>query len=193
MDPPPSGIEGAEAAAESAPAASPPRQLVIGRIVGVYGVRGWVRIQSFTEPEENLLAYEQCSIGRGEGWTPLRLDAGHCHGRGLVAHIEGIDDREQALALKGSDIAILAQTLPALQQGEYYWHQLEGLAVHGAGALLGRVDHLMATGANDVLVVRACEGSIDQRERLIPWLPGDVVRSVDLAGGRIEVAWDPEF
>ena len=170
-----------------------PRRLVIGRIVGVYGVRGWVRIQSFTEPEENLLDYGNCIIGRDGGLTPLRIDAGHRHGRGLVAHIEGVDDRDRAAALKGSDISIPATNLPELQQSEYYWHQLEGLAVYNAGALLGRVDHLMATGANDVLVVRACEGSIDRRERLIPWLQGDVVRSVDLAAGRVEVAWDPEF
>jgi 16S rRNA processing protein RimM len=91
-----------------------------------------------------------------------------------------------------------ADRLPALAEGEYYWHQLEGLEVwcgasEGDGqVLLGTVDHLIETGANDVLVVRASPGSMDQRERLIPYLPGDVVTGVDLAAGRMEVNWFPE-
>ena len=111
----------------------------------------------------------------------------------MVAHIEGIDDRSLAESLKGSEIAVPAEQLPGLAQGEFYWHQLEGLEVHSDEHLLGRVSHLMETGANDVLVVKACEGSIDQQERLIPWVKGDVVKAVDLDAQRIQVEWDPEF
>ncbi len=91
------------------------------------------------------------------------------------------------------EIVQLLGKLPALAQGEYYWHQLEGLSVVAAGEMLGQVDHLLATGANDVLVVKPCDGSRDDRERLIPWLLESVVMNVDLCEGRIEVDWDPEF
>ena len=83
--------------------------------------------------------------------------------------------------------------LPALGQGEYYWHQLQGLRVESRGSCLGQVDHLLETGANDVLVVKPCEGSIDSRERLVPWVQGQYVIAVDLEAGVIEVDWDPEF
>lgn len=166
---------------------------MIGRIVGVYGIKGWVRIHSYTEPEENLLGYNDCSIGREGSWKPVSFDAGKHHGKGIIAHIEGLDDRSGAEALKGSEISIPAGALPELEQGEFYWRELEGLAVYSQGSLLGCVAHLLETGANDVLVVRSCEGSIDQRERLIPWLRDSVVRSVDLGAQRIEVDWDLEF
>jgi 16S rRNA processing protein RimM len=167
--------------------------LVIGRIRGVYGVRGWVKIHSYTEPMENLLQYGNCRIRRRQGWEAVIIDAGKLHGKGLVAHIKGIDDREQAAALQDCDIAISPGELPELGREEYYWRQLQGLAVFCGDELLGRVDHLLDTGANDVLVVRPCEGSRDGRERLIPWLRETVVRRVDLAAGSMEVDWDPEF
>ena len=105
----------------------------------------------------------------------------------------GVDDRTLAESYKGLDVVIARSALPALPEGEYYWRDLQGLQVwchEGEGrVLLGRVDHLIETGANDVLVVAACEGSIDERERLIPYLPGDSVTGVDLASGVIEVDW----
>ena len=115
------------------------------------------------------------------------------HGKGLVGHVAGVDDRTAAESLKGCEIAIAAQALPVLPEEEYYWHQLEGLSVISGEMLLGRVDHLMETGANDVVVVKPCEGSIDQRERVIPWLLGSVVLQVDLAQQTMTVEWDAEF
>jgi 16S rRNA processing protein RimM len=167
--------------------------LVIGRIGGVFGIKGWLKILSYTEPMENLLQYENCQIKRRSGWGAIVIDEGRLHGKGVVAHIKGVDDRNQAEELKGCEIAIPLAELPELAGEEYYWHQLEGLSVYSGDELLGRVDHLIDTGANDVLVVKPCEGSRDQRERLIPWLREDVVRRVELASARIEVDWDPEF
>ena len=111
----------------------------------------------------------------------------------MIAHLKGVDDRSQAEELKGLEISVPRAELPELTEDEFYWHQLEGLSVYAGDCLLGQVDHLLETGANDVLVVRACEGSLDKRERLVPWLRGDVVKGVDLAGSRIDVEWDPEF
>lgn len=167
--------------------------VVIGRIEGVYGVGGWVRIRSYTEPEENLLGYGNCKVRRREDWRDIAIDAGRRHGKGLIAHIAGVDDRTTAESLRGSDIAVEVGELPPLGGDEYYWYQLEGLSVRCAGGLLGRVNRLMKTGSNDVLVVEPCRGSRDRRERLIPWLRDSVVMSVDLDAGAIEVDWDPEF
>ena len=167
--------------------------LVIGRIGGVYGVRGWVRIHSYTEPMENLLGYEDFKIRRRGQWQPIVIDAGKRHGKGLIAHLEGVDDRSAAEKLRGSEIGVPRSILPELGEGDYYWHQLEGAEVWAAGELLGRIDHLLETGSNDVMVVRPCEGSRDDRERLVPWLPDSVVENIDTEAGRIEVNWDPEF
>ncbi len=168
-------------------------ELIVGRICGVYGIKGWVRIHSFTEPLDNLFGYRDWKIRRGDSWQAIEIDSGREHGKGLIAHIVGIDDRSAAELLNGCDIAVPRAQLPALEQGEYYWHQLEGLAVIAAGQCLGKVAHLLETGANDVLVIKPCEGSIDSRERLIPWVKGQYIKQVDLEAATIEVDWDPEF
>jgi 16S rRNA processing protein RimM len=171
--------------------------LVVGRISGCYGIKGWVKIHSFTEPAENFLAFDNFSLKRRSGLESIEFESGRRHGKGLVAHIKGVDDRNQAEFYKGLEIVVDKAQLPALEVGEYYWQQLQGLQVwcrcNGEdtreGVLLGIVDYLIETGANDVLVLRACEGSIDKLERLIPYLLGDVVTRVDLDEGRMEVDW----
>ena len=104
-----------------------------------------------------------------------------------------MDDRDAAAQLKGSEIAISRAQLPALEEGDYYWHQLEGLSVYCGEELLGKIDHMLETGANDVMVVKPSEDSRDSQERLIPWLQGSVVTSVDVPGSRVGVDWDLEF
>jgi 16S rRNA processing protein RimM len=107
----------------------------------------------------------------------------------MVAQLPGVDDRDQAAALIGTDIHVAREQLPPPAKGEYYWVDLEGLEVVTTDNVeLGRVSHLFATGANDVVVVR--DGT---RERLIPFVQGSYVRSVDLSAGRMVVDWDPEF
>ncbi len=172
--------------------------VIVGRITTVYGVKGWVKIHSYTEPMDNILGFEAWHLWRNGTWQPVNIAGAKRHQKGLIAALEGVTDREQARAYCQCDIAVPSSEMPALDNGEYYWHQLEGLAVYapdeqGQPQRLGRVDHLMETGANDVLVVRPDRGSVDDRERLIPWLPDQVVRSVDLDGGRIDVDWDIAF
>ena len=172
-------------------------QLVIGRISGSYGIKGWVKIHSYTDPVENFLAYDGFKLKRRSGLERVEFDSTRRQGKGLVAHIKGVDDRTAAEAYKGLEIVVGEEQLPALPVGEFYWQQLQGLQVwcqnrddsEAPAALLGTVDHLIETGANDVLVVQACEGSIDKQERLIPYLLEDVVSQVDLEAGRIEVDW----
>ena len=183
---------------------APSDPLIIGKIVGCFGIKGWVKIHSYTDPIENFLEFDGWTINRprSQRKEPLEFDAGHRQGKSLVAHIKGVDDRTEAEAYKGLEVTVAAGELPELQSGEFYWRQLQGLQVwcrdgsspHGTEAvLLGTVDYLIETGANDVLVVKGCEGSYDQNERLIPYLPDDVVAQVDLEKGVIEVNWYLDF
>ena len=169
----------------------------VGRITSVFGVQGWVKIHSFTEPGDNLFEYAPWWLKTAHGVKQVEIDAYRPHGKGFVAHVKGVDDREQAALITAVDIAVERSELPALEQGEYYWHQLEGLAVFtrvaGNVQRLGCVAKLMETGANDVLVVAPDRDSIDDRERLIPYVPEQFVLAIDLEAGSLEVDWDPEF
>ena len=170
--------------------------LAIGRIVDVYGLKGWVKIRSFTEPETNFLNYSHCFYQDGKQWKPLKLEHGKIHGKGLVVKFAGFDDRTAAEALLKLDLVVKSSELPALDAGEYYWHQLEKLDVYAVSETeekwLGRIDHLLETGSNDVLVVKPCEGSIDKRERLLPYRP-EVVVKVDIPSKKMLVDWDIDF
>ena len=164
------------------------RMVRVGRISGLYGVRGWLRIHSFTDPRENIIAYRPWYLNQAGAWRSVQVEAGRRQGKGVVAKLAGCNDRDSAATLVGNDIGICRDQLPTAETGEYYWGDLIGLRVRTvAGVELGTVDHLMETGANDVLVVRG------DRERLIPFVRGSVVRKVDLQQGCIEVDWDPQF
>lgn len=158
--------------------------VVLGRVTGLYGVRGWVKVFSETEPRENILRYAPWYVG-----DELREVAeGRRHGKGLVARLEGCGDRDAAAALIGREIAIRRDQLPPPSPNEFYWADLEGLAVRTLdGQSLGAVSHLFATGANDVLVVRG------DRERLLPFVWEQVIHEVDFDARLIRVDWDPEF
>lgn len=164
------------------------RRVILGKVGGLYGVRGWVKLWSFTDPVENLLEYREVELGREGNWRPARLAEGRRQGQALVARFEGCADRDEAASLVGAELAVMRDRLPAPETGEYYWADLVGLEViTTTGVVLGRIEQMMATGANDVMVVKG------DRERLLPFLPGRCVNEVDLAGGRVVVDWDPEF
>ena len=164
-----------------------------GKIGGCYGVKGWVKIRSFTDPQENLLDYENLFIKNDNAIEPLTFDRGCIHGKGLIAHIDGVDDRERADQFRGKEILLDVSSLPELEEGDYYWRQLIGLQVWCLCSdrllLIGILDHLLDTGANDVLVVTPCEGSVDLVERLIPYKLGDIVKRIDLVAGVMEIDW----
>ncbi len=167
---------------------SAPEIVVMGRVSGVFGVRGWVRVFSHTVPRSNILEYSHWYLGRAGGWAAHRLSEGQVHGKGILAKLEGCSSRDQAADLVGCDIGVSRAELPDLPQDEFYWADLQGLRVETTdGVELGRIDHLFATGANDVMVVRG------ERERLIPFLWQRVVRKVDLSAGLLVVDWDRDF
>ena len=170
--------------------------LTAGKITGCYGIKGWVKIHSYTDPEENLFRFGQWQLKRRGSLETVEFDEWKRHGKGMIAHIAGVDDRTLAESFKGLEIVVEADRLPALEEGDFYWHQLQGLQVWGREpetsddrVLLGSVDYLIETGANDVLVVKANADSIDDRERLVPYLPGDTIVRVSLEEGVIEVDW----
>jgi len=163
--------------------------VLLGRVVGVHGVRGELKLESYTEPRTQIFRYQPWLMRSAAGEKTIEGCRGRAQGKGLVAELPGVSDRDAAVALHGAEIWVRRSALPAPKPGEYYWSDLEGLEVVTVeGVSLGRVSHLIATGANDVLIVR--EG---ERERLIPFLVGQFVTSVDLEGGRLTVDWDPEF
>jgi 16S rRNA processing protein RimM len=162
--------------------------IIMGRISGLFGVRGWVKIYSYTSPKEGILGYRVWHLKRQGNWRHYSVAAGHRQGKGVVAQLEGYNDRDQAAELIDSDIAVSRDQLPTLPAGEYYWADLEGLSVVTLeGIELGRVSHLFETGANDVLVVKG------DRERLIPYTLGEAVQEIDLEAARMVVDWDPDF
>lgn len=176
--------------------AGPGDYVVIAKITTVYGVKGWVKVHSFTDPLDNFLNHSRCFYRRGKEWKALEIVTSQRHGKGIVAQLAGVDDRDAAREFCGVELAIASDALPSLEEGEYYWHQLIGLKVYthqGGMQLLGEVSDLMETGANDVLVVKACQGSIDKQQRLVPYLPGQFVERIDLQAGEMLVDWDPAF
>ena len=125
----------------------------------------------------------------------VEIDAWKRQGDGLIAHLQGVDDRDIARDWCHRDISVAKATIPKLEEKEFYWYQLEKLSVycHDQQVLkLGLVTTLLETGANDVLIVQGDSDSIDKRERLIPYTQ-DYVLNVDLDAMRIDVAWDPDF
>ena len=168
--------------------------VVLGCLTSPYGVKGWLKVYSYTSPIEGIFEHAEWVLSKRGERRACKLSQGRPHGKGLVASLEGISSRELAEQWAGADILLPKQALPALAPGDYYWYQLEGLQVETLdGECLGQVNYLFETGANDVLVIRPSEASLDERERLLPFLPDDVIRQVDLDAGRMIVDWDPEF
>jgi len=168
--------------------------VVMGRIVGAFGIKGWVKIQTFTQSPDSLIQYPVWWLSgaeawqeNAEAWQENEVEEAAVHGGLIIAKLSGIEDRNAAELLKGREVGVPRSALPATRPGEYYWAELIGLSVTNLqGVPLGRVSKLLETAAQQVLQV---EG---ERERLIPFIESVVV-SVDLAGGLLVVDWDADF
>ena len=162
--------------------------LVVGRIASPFGVRGWLRINAFTAVAESLLEYSPWYLKVKGQWQAVEPLAGRHHGKGLVVQFKDCHDRDAAAALTGTDIGIYRSQLPPVEADEYYWSDLMGMQVITKDdQVLGVVDHLLETGANDVIVVKG------EQEHLVPYIKGQVVKSVDLEARIIRVEWDPDY
>ena len=169
---------------------SPGRRILVGRVVGAFGVRGEVKLESWTEPRSAIFGYRPWILRDPRGVERELMGVrGRQVGKGLSAEIPGVEDRDGADAMRGIEIYVPRSALPKLAEGEFYWSDLEGLAVQTVeGAPLGNVSHLFSTGANDVLVTATAD-----REWMIPFVRPQYVTEIDLTAGRITVDWDPEF
>ncbi len=162
--------------------------LVMGHLAGPYGVKGWLRVAPCTRELTALLEYSPWYLYRKGEWQPVELLQGKPHGKGLVVQLAECNNREQAAALSGTKIGVYRSELPDTAADEYYWSDLVGLRViNSDGSLLGTVDHLIETGANDVLVVRG------EQEYLVPFITGQVIKSVDIGQQLIRVDWDTDY
>ena len=167
-------------------------QVLLGRINAAHGLKGWVKVFSYTDPIEQILSYSPWTLRRKSVEEEVEIAESRRQGKGIVVRLDGVEDRDQAEALIGNEIWVAG--LPDLTDGEYYWHQLQGLTVtNTADEILGAVDQIVETGANDVMVVAPNEASIDDQERLIPFVEGKIVREVDLQNQKIVVDWQADY
>ncbi len=170
------------------------QRLVLGRVAGVFGIKGWVRVQSFTRPVENLLDYSRWWMVHQGKEIEMEMVEGRIHGTGLVAQIARVgeapvEDRDIAASLIGAEIQVSRDELPEPEEGHYYWADLVGVTVRNEeGVELGQVDHLTSNGAQDVLVLK--QGEV---ERLIPFVKGPIIKSVDLVQSLIVADWQPDY
>lgn len=165
--------------------------LVVGNIGAPFGVRGWLKIYSFTEPATNILEYLPWQIKRTEHWQNIKLLSGRAHGKGIVAQLEGISDRDKAIEYRGIDIAISRKLLPELSGDQVYWSELVGMLVQNLqGEQLGHIKDVFATGANDVIVV-----SVPRQKEpiLIPYVLDHYVISIDKTSRIMRVDWQSDF
>ena len=165
------------------------RMITVGRLHGAFGVRGEVKLESFTEPGRAIAQYQPWILrdarGNERSCDGVRVREG---AKGLIAMLAGVEDKDAADALRGTEVLVPRSVLPPPAPGEYYWVDLEGLrVVNTEGVDFGNVAYLFDTGANDVLVAQG------ERERMIPFLQPDVIRSVDFKAGLVTVDWDADF
>ncbi|WP_020182987.1 ribosome maturation factor RimM [Methylotenera sp. 1P/1] len=166
--------------------------VVMGRIVAPYGVYGWLKVLPDTEVLDGLFDYDAWWIGKQDNWREVVVEQAKIHNDVLVVKLAGVDDRDQAFACKGLQVAVPRDALPVPDDNEYYWSDLIGLAVKNQQDIdFGYVTDVFETGANDVLVVKTGKenGNI---ERLIPFID-QVVIAVDVVAKTMLVDWDADF
>ena len=168
---------------ESAEAGDPQRIVVLGRLGGAFGVAGWIRVQSYTEPAANILDYKSWQLRTRAGWSAIEVLEGRITSKGIQARLHGITGRDAAAELRGLDVGVWRSELPKLPAGEYYWEDLLDLqAFTPQGEWLGKVDHFSETPAHPLMIVKG------EREHWIPLVKGRIKR-VDTAQGRLVIDW----
>jgi 16S rRNA processing protein RimM len=163
------------------------RIVTLGKIVGSFGVKGWIKVHSYTDPLANILDYEVWQLKSGGDWTSHLLQDGRETDKGVQAKVEGIENPEDARMRVGTEIGVWRSEMPATEKGEYYWSDLEGLdAFNLDGELLGRIDHFRTTPAGTIVVVQG------QREHWVPFVK-ERISKVDIEAGRVVLDWPLEW
>lgn len=163
--------------------------VILGRIGAPFGIKGWVHAQSFSQDPESLLDYKIWQLSLKGSWKEFKVLEGKKHGKGLVVLLSSCHTRDDACLITNAEVGINRSLLPELDKNEHYWADLIGLEViTEKGEILGHVDSLFETGANDVLVVKN-----ETREHLLPYVPEEYILEIDLKKRQMRVRWDPEF
>lgn len=172
----------------------------VAKILNAYGVRGYIKLQSLTAEAEHIKKYSEflCRMPQTQQETMVQLEELKQHNQYFVARIAGCHDRDNAQNFRGSMLMIKQEQLLSLAPDQYYWHQLLGLQVWANNAphsdiLLGTITDIMATGANDVLVVEACDASVDNNRRLIPWVMPNIVHDIQIDTKKLRVHWPIDY
>lgn len=167
-------------------------KVVVGKIGAPYGVKGWVKINSYTDENTGIFDYSPWLLGEEK---EIQVDQWRVHNKGLIAKLVGVESRDDAESIKNLDISIKTEQLPQLDGDDFYWRDLVGMQVVTTnGYDLGVVKELFETGANDVMLIRAKPNdAFGQKERMVPYLYEQVVKQVDVPGNTITVDWDPGF
>lgn len=167
---------------------------ILGKITTAFGIKGWVKVYSYADPASNILDYPHWLLKINNQWQTFKVKDSKIHTKGLAVALEGISDRDEALALSQVEIAVPTDELPELEENEHYWFQLlSQKVVNTEGEWLGQVNELLDSGGgNQVMKITGCEGSIDGQQRLIPFAEG-IVLDVDLDQGEILVDWQADF
>jgi 16S rRNA processing protein RimM len=170
-------------------------RIVMGKLGSTYGIRGWLKVFSYTDNAESIFDYSPWYLNQKGKWVEYKVESWKRHGQGYVCKLAGLDVREDAQLMTNFEIAIDPASLPELSEDEFYWRELFGMQVFTTkGYDLGEVTDLLETGSNDVLVIKAnLKDAFGQKERLVPYLEEQVIKKVDREARRIEVDWDPGF
>jgi 16S rRNA processing protein RimM len=167
--------------------------VVLGRVLGAFGIRGWIKVRPFTESADGLLGQSVWVLNQRGARSTMHVEEAKPHGAFVLAQLKEVTDRGQAESLRGADVTVAREQLPEPDSGEYYWSDLIGLPVRNVrGVDLGRVTGLIAAPAHDVLRVSAVQGPQAGREQLIPFVE-PILREVDLAGGCVTVDWEADY
>ncbi|SHI23369.1 ribosome maturation factor RimM [Ferrimonas marina] len=170
-------------------------KIVVGRLGSAYGIRGWLKVNAFTDVPEGIFDYSPLYLKVQGQWQQVAVANWRHHGKSLICRLEGVEDRNQAEQYVNCDVAILPEQLNDLPEDEFYWRDLVGCnVVNTKGYDMGKVTGLLETGSNDVLEVEAkSNDAFGKRERLIPFVTEQFILEVDLPGKQIKVDWDPSF
>ncbi|NMP17311.1 MULTISPECIES: ribosome maturation factor RimM [unclassified Thalassotalea] len=169
--------------------------VILGKIGAVYGIKGWLKIHSYTENPEAIFEYSPWVLNLNGKQLNVEISEWRRHNNGLIVKFADISDRNDAQLRTGAEITVTGDVLPELPQGEFYWRDLIGMdVVNESGYNLGKVTDIMETGSNDVLVVKANRtDAFGKKERLIPYLEDQVIKDISLESKQINVDWDPGF
>jgi len=170
-------------------------KVVLGTVGAVYGVKGWLKVQSYTDVDEDIFSYSPWLLNKQGQWQEVTVAEWRRHNKGLIVRFENIQDRDAAQLYTGMEIGVDPQQLPELAEDEFYWRDLIGMTVVNTdGYDMGKVDQLMATASNDVMVVKAnSNDAFGRSERLIPFIQSQYVQAIDKESKRITVDWPSDF